>query len=204
MEVLKNTFEKGIEHLSSSFSSGISGLKTSFSDNLASLKSGFDTALSSLGSVFTSAIDTVVSKISNFFENFYSLLQELLIYLFVPEEEYFQERTERILQKFDFAESVYDTAQVFVNFINTNDFGKAPVITIDLSNATGKYNYGTSSLCFDMSFFAPYKPISDVILSGFMWLVFAWNTFRDLPGIINGVGAAGHASAKIMSVEVDE
>ncbi len=204
MEILKGTFEYGIEGLASSFSSGISSLKNSFTDNLAALKSGFDSALELLGSKFTSAIDNVVSAVTGFFDNFYSLLQELLVYLFVPEDGYFDAQLELILQKFDFVDSIYDTVQVFVNFIETNDFGKAPVISIDLSNATGRYNYGSTSYALDMSWYAPYKTSVDIILSAIMWAVFIWNCFKDLPGIINGVGAAGSASAKISRYEEGE
>lgn len=204
MEVLKGTFEKGIEGLASSFSSGISGLKNSFTENLAALKSGFDFALELLGSKFTSAIDNVVSAVTGFFENFYILLQDMLKFLFIPEEGYFDAQVNLIVRKFDFADSIIDTAQVFVNFIETNDFGKAPVITLDLSNSTGKYNYGLSAFFLDMSWYAPYKKPVDVILSGLMWIVFIWNCFKDLPGIINGVGTAGASSAKIVRYEEGE
>lgn len=39
-----------------------------------------------------------------------------------------------------------------------------------------------------MSWYARYKPSVDIILSGILWIVFVWNTFKTLPSIINGVG----------------
>lgn len=41
-----------------------------------------------------------------------------------------------------------------------------------------------------MSWYARYKPIVDPFLSAFMWLVFSWRIFTQLPNIINGVGSA--------------
>jgi len=37
-----------------------------------------------------------------------------------------------------------------------------------------------------------------VILSGILWLVFAWNTYKNLPNIISGVSSGAVATASII------
>jgi len=52
-------------------------------------------------------------------------------------------------------------------------------------------------MAIDLTWYAKYKPTVDAILSSFIWVVFAYNTFKDLPSIISGVGSGAHAVTHI-------
>ena len=49
----------------------------------------------------------------------------------------------------------------------------------------------------DFSWYAPYKPNVDALLSGFMWLCFVVTLFRRAPAIIRGGAAAESSLGKI-------
>ena len=72
-----------------------------------------------------------------------------------------------------------------------------PSITVNLSAARSKYNYGDTAICLDMSWYGEYKPYVDTFLSAVLWLTFVWNTFKNLPAIISGVVTAANISTEI-------
>lgn len=124
------------------------------------------------------------------------LLGDLLKSLFVPSDGYFTEKLDTIRAKFLFVDSLSDTVHVFTNFFENNSFLEPPTLTVNLSSGTGT-DYGMNSKAIDFSWYKPYKTSVDVLLSSILWVVFAWNTFKDLPGIINGLGSSAHSAAKI-------
>lgn len=122
------------------------------------------------------------------------LLKELLTFLFVPSEDFFSEKITYFREKFEFVDSL---AECFIcirdSFANPTEFGS---ITVDLSASESKYNYGSGKInVLDVSWYTRYKPYGDRIISAFMWLVFVFNVFKQLPGIING------ASGSIVNVD---
>lgn len=63
-----------------------------------------------------------------------------------------------------------------------------PSININLSDAEGKYNYGTAAQTINLSWYARYKPTVDTIIIAFAYLSFIFLLFKKLPDIINGIG----------------
>lgn len=116
--------------------------------------------------------------------------------LFIPRAGYFDSKVSNLKSKFSFYEAVSSTVTAFTDFFTKTEFTKPPVIEVDLSVARSKYNYGTSAIALDMSWYSEYKLYVDVFLSSVMWVVFVWNTFRQLPNIINGVGSGFKALAQ--------
>lgn len=86
---------------------------------------------------------------------------------------------------------------MFTNFFTDTDFSQPPTFTVDLTTAESKYNYGTSAIAIDFTWYSKYKPMVDIVLSSIIWVVFIFNTFKDIPNIISGVGSGAHAVAKI-------
>ena len=67
----------------------------------------------------------------------------------------------------------------------------APKIPVRFSNSTSEYFSGIEdAYIIDMSWYAPYKPVGDIIVVAFCWLMFIWRVLHDLPGIINGATGA--------------
>lgn len=124
-------------------------------------------------------------------------LKNLLHKLFVPSSGFMDSKVAYLRSKFSFCDAICSTATVIHTFFEETDFTEPPVITVDLSAARSKYNYGGSAICFDMSWYEEYKPSVDAFLSGVLWVVFAWNTFKNLPSIISGVSTAVDASTKV-------
>ena len=125
------------------------------------------------------------------------LLGDLLKSLFVPSDGYFTAKVDTIKAKFAFMDSLIDTVQVFTNFFENNTFGEPPTITVNLSSSSTSIDYGMSAKMVDFSWYAPYKDSIDFLISSILWVVFAWNTFKDLPCIIGGIGSAAHSTAAI-------
>lgn len=58
---------------------------------------------------------------------------------------------------------------------------------VNLAAAGGSIYWGANTVFVDMSWYAPYKPTMDTILSGLLWLWFAWRMVLSLPGILGGM-----------------
>ncbi len=173
----------------------LDGIKTGINDILTFVKQIPDNIIQlgkDIGGFFGNLIDVVVSIPAKIIE----LLGELLKALFVPSDDYFPDKIDTIRSKFAFADSVVDTVQVFVNFFQNNSFGESPTITVNLSSS-GSIDYGTSSKAIDFKWYEPFKPTVDLLISSILWVVFVWNTFKDLSNIINGGGSFVLNSAKI-------
>ncbi len=117
--------------------------------------------------------------------------------LFLPSDGYFEEKIGALRERFSFFESIVDTVQVFKNFFENNDFTEPPVVTVNLNNADSGTDYGLNAKALDMAWYEPYKPSVDAILSSMLWVVFIWNVFRDLPGIISGASGGAYAALSL-------
>lgn len=117
----------------------------------------------------------------------------------MPDPVVIEDKWNSIRQRFVFADSISNTANVIGDFFKNTDFNEPPKISIDLGKAESEYDYGTTSFALDMSWYARYKPTVDVFLSAWIWLVFLWRLYIKLPNIINGVGsdmAAVHSASE--------
>ena len=143
------------------------------------------------------SINAEDSKEQNFLGKLFSGFKDLASYLFVPSPKFFDSRINYLKSRFTFYEAISSTGTAIVDFFTETDFSEPPKITVNLSAARSKYNYGDTAVCLDMSWYEEYKPYVDSFLSGVIWLVFAWNTFKNLPSIISGVTTAANVSTKI-------
>lgn len=109
--------------------------------------------------------------------------------IFVPEKGYLDAKFEAVKERFAFWESVTDTAQVIKNWFETCNWSIPPVVTVNFTNGKSAHgvDYGTSAKILDFTWYTPYKDAVDVIISAFLWIMFAWRIFLGLPNIISGV-----------------
>lgn len=70
------------------------------------------------------------------------------------------------------------------------DQNGAPKIPVHFDNSSSEY-FSNIGDCYiiDMSWYTPFKPVGDIIVICFCWLMFIWRTLRQLPNIINGSGS---------------
>lgn len=134
--------------------------------------------------------DTLIDRFLNGFSTLFKNL-------FVPSSGFFDAKVNYMKSKFSFYEAISSTGAAILDFFTETDFSEPPKITVNLSAARSKYNYGETAICLDMSWYEEYKPYVDAFLSGVLWLVFGWNTFKNLPSIISGVTTAANVSTEI-------
>ena len=171
-----------IDGLGSILSSGIDFI----SDCIGGLLDGLLNGLKSLGSIFSDGFEFLSDCIIGLLDG----IRNILVTVFLPSEGFMDEKISSIRQEFAFADSIIGTVDILLDFFVIHTFDLPPVVDINLGTTEGKYDYGTSALALDMRWYARYKPSVDIILSAFLWVVFVWNTFRDLPNIISGVGSS--------------
>lgn len=137
-----------------------------------------------------SGIGNILSFLNPFSDNFFGkklveLLQDLLNFLFVPSEERINGLVNSVKCKFDFIESI----KIAINSMNDliNSCGNSAVLSINI-NAT-KYTEAANVTILDLSWYAPFKPYGDLIITGFVYAMFLFRLFARLPDIISGAGS---------------
>lgn len=113
--------------------------------------------------------------------------------MFIPSDEFMSEKMQPIFDKFGFVTDVYDFVSDMVEAITT-DIDEPPTFTVKLSQIE---KYGAQDVVIDFSWYAPYKPVGDAVLSGLFILCYAWNCFMHLPNLLQGASNAGHVSSTI-------
>lgn len=114
--------------------------------------------------------------------------------LFIPPEDYFNDKVQALKDKFSFVDIFIVFFESFKEFFNERDFSSAPKIDMDLDAAESIYNYGLSGIALDLSWYERYKPSVDIVIGSILWGVFIWNTARDVPSIIQGLAVVNVVS----------
>lgn len=145
--------------------------------------------LKSLGATLADILEWIKSLPSAIVDGISSVLTSI----FVPTTDFITAKVESLRARFDWI----DPFIIFAENISGELFStEPPVIYIHLDDAEGSYNYGGTIPFLDMRWYARYKKQGDLILSGFLWALFAWRMYLKLPGIISGAsGTIGHISS---------
>lgn len=106
--------------------------------------------------------------------------------LFLPSGDYITEKVNNIRGRFEFADSIISTGERIGLTLGALNGTVPPKIEIKFGSSTGRFNWGGTTFALDMSWFAKYKGTTDTIISGLMFIAFAWRVFVLAPGIING------------------
>lgn len=139
-------------------------------------------------------------------ERFINAIQSIPITLldgikktFIPDLSYLNTTMENLKNKLGFITQARQIVDNITNSIELNPLAP-PSITLDLSLANSKYDWGGKAICLDLSWYEPYKPAVDFLIICFCYGFFFWNLFRKLPDIISGV--AGDAIEANYQMEV--
>ena len=139
-------------------------------------------------STFFDKIAEIRQSILDIPQQIYEKIQELFERFFVPDEEATNEKLAALREKFAFIDSITGYGEHVINFLQGASGAKAPVITIDLSDYTGNYNWGTTVITIDFAWYAQFKPMVDNILAGIIWITWLWHMYKRIPELINGQG----------------
>lgn len=151
------------------------------SDNF--ILSGVSSALSSI----FSTLGNILSYLNPFSENFFvykliELLGDLLKALFIPSEERLTAIGDTVKSKFGFIDTIKDTINTMHNLITNLDEG------VEMSyNVESKYYTGAVPIV-NLSWYRPFKPYGDIVITGFVYMFFIWRIFIHAPNIIHGLG----------------
>ena len=94
---------------------------------------------------------------------------------------------------------------IFKDKIEYDPDSGAPKIPVHFSNSTSEY-FSNISDCYiiDMNWYTPFKPVGDIIVVAFCWIMFIWRTLHDLPNIIAGASGMYDNSGDPISTQVKE
>ena len=181
----------------------MSDLLTNISTFMSNVGGWFSNLGSNIGSWFSnlgSTISNLLSYLNPFNENFFGykiiqLLQNLFTYLFAPNEQNIQNNVNSIKSKFGFIEEIQEAIEPIQDIIETPD--NQTSLSIDIPENTT----GISRLkIIDLSWYEPYKPYGDVIITAFVYIFFIWRVYVNLPNIVSGVGGF---SSDIVNSNID-
>lgn len=102
----------------------------------------------------------------------------------MPSEERITAIQNTVTSKFDFIETIKISINSLKDIIN--NVGNAPKLSLNLG--ASKYTESQHIVILDFSWYKPFKPYGDVVLTGFIYAFFIWRTFIHLPNIIHGLG----------------
>ena len=105
---------------------------------------------------------------------------------FVPAAGYWDAKIAACMAAFPLFNSIITTGRSLGGFFSGLG-SRPPIIYIDLGNSAS-WSIGGTQKFLDLTWYAQYKPTVDTILSGFLWLLFAWRFFLRLPGLLRGEG----------------
>lgn len=106
--------------------------------------------------------------------------------IFVPSEDFITEKVEALQAEFTFADSIITTGK-YIGYSFQGMGTEPPVIYVNLADNRTGLDMGGEVAFLDLRWYEEYKPTVDMILSAFLWLMFAWRVFVHLPGILRGL-----------------
>lgn len=146
--------------------------------------------LSDVTSGIKSSITSVFNIIKNIYDFIVSIPQliidgitEVLKTLFIPQNNYFNEKITNFKEHFGFVTSIVEGASAFIDVFKNEEIG---TIEIDLQDINSKYDFGGKVYVLSFDWYTPYKERGDEIISCFLWVAFFINTYKSLSSIING------------------
>ena len=151
--------------------------KSWFSGLFGGITQGLENVKNAILSGVTSAFEAVGQAIINGIKA-----------IFIPDSEFLTEKIDSVKEKFAFIDNIKDAFDN-VSSLVTDGNETVPVMTVDLSQAEGKYNYGTSACALDMNWYSRFKPYADGIIIAFAYISFIFLVFKRAPEIIKGSGA---------------
>lgn len=134
-------------------------------------------ALSGLVDKISSIFDLISDFFSSFFTNLFNKLKELLVFLFIPDEDNaFTEIKNVINEKFGFISQFTDLASKLVNLNFSSD---VPAFEFTF--------YGKTYSIIDWSLYQPYRKYIHSIIIVISYYHFIQRTIKRIPSIIGGI-----------------
>lgn len=122
--------------------------------------------------------------------NLYEKIIEALKLIFLPSDDFLEEKFDSIKNKLAWYKDIENNSSVIYSFIKTAKGDKPPVINYDVpAKTSGRWKIDGFSVHIDFTWYEKYKPDVDALLGSILMVVFVFNLFKNLPGIISGSSA---------------
>lgn len=162
--------------------SGVGNLATSLGELFGSLFTNLDNGFTNSDISMKNFFAGIPEFFSNFWENFVNFLKGL----FIPSEERLTAISDSVKSKFGFVDSI----KISIDTIKDNITGTDSKAIINVTTKPTKYTDEMKVKIIDFSWYAPFKPYGDLVITGFCYAMFIWRLFMKLPGIIHGTSAS--------------
>lgn len=162
-----------------------------FGNLITNISNLFGVLGQSLGGWFSSLftnLANILSYINPFSENFFGykiidMFSDLFEFLFVPDGDGLEDIYYLVAEKFNFIESI----KIAINSVKNslNNVNSVATYSIDVSS---EY-YSGSLKIIDLTWYVPFKPYGDLVITGLVYIFFLWRLFVRLPSILHGLSS---------------
>lgn len=195
LQLLENELANSLDLITNSIGDDLSSYVMGINYLLTQINNKFNLSLTQLNSSISNIrtdMNNNFTSVINVIQTQTQLMQEFFINLFSVEydesinSEYNLELG-KVQQKFAFIENVKTAGTTVINKLTASS--SAPSITIHLDNSSNLFSsLNGKTVTVSMSFWEPYKPIADKVISAFLWGFYIWLLLKRAPDIINGAG----------------
>lgn len=198
---LKNTVSSVGEEIKNSISTLgeniVSGVSSAFSNVIGALEEKLGVDISGIKEEIAD-IKEKISKVSEVFGALYSFgLDEngnfdvltMFKTVFVPDHDYIEEKKGAFYDaNFGWVSDIQGSAQAFIDMLS---FAAQNAIVPEIVFPAGTYGSFVlkNDVVWSFSWWLPFKPIADAVLSAFCYLFFGYRIITSLPSIIGGIAS---------------
>lgn len=157
--------------------------------------SGVLEKLVTLGNTLLSSYEAIVQGFKDMLllpvkiaESLKDAFQDLLSYLFIPDEDLIDKNIAMLREQFSLIDSLAGYGDHILNALGGMSGSTPPSFTVDLSKKGGVFSWGTGKVVIDFSWYAPYKPLVDNIVAGIIWISWTWHMYKRIPEFVHGQG----------------
>ena len=210
LQSLLNSILEAIQAIPEKIDSLWESMKVWWTQTIADVKAWIEVKIQSIGAWWTTfwagtkdAIVSIAASITEFFTVTFpawitdvkewalalpkTLVDAIVLALtavFVPAVGYWDAKVAALQAKFPLFSSILTTGKGFSGFFSGLGT-RPPVIYIDLGSSAS-WAMGGRTIFLDLTWYSQYKPTMDLVIAGFLWLLFAWRFFLRLPGLLRG------------------
>ena len=144
------------------------------------------------------ATDTIADAMT---EDIGTVIKSALASVFIPDEATLKSFQATVTEKLPIIPDLQNWGKDLLAILNNPaQFSNRFTLDINLgSGGGGKYGHDVIN-ALPTSGYLPYKPLVDDCIVGFVWLVFLWNLYGELPSIIHGGSSALQSTAGIQKL----
>lgn len=173
-------------------------------ENIKTGIANIETTINNFEAALANKIQGVVENILALPQLLADKVKALFEEFFIPDEAATAQKLDSVRERFDFINKVSGFGEEIMDLMENASGKSAPVFTIDLSDYTGNFNWGSTVITIDFAWYGQFKPLIDNILAGIIWITWLWHMYKRIPELISGQGMTTAHSMDILNRTRDE